>query len=125
MVRKLTPEEHVELFERWCRNNPEVLEEMEDVARYINGKGGYLSSKYLIERQRAEGLAKPIPIKFTDADGNRRSFAISNIHSPLLARLFQHEHPEWRFRTQKSMFDAIVWNGSDIRGGIDDGGAEQ
>lgn len=47
-----------ELFERWCKLNPQALRQIELTALAIDQRGLRVSTKYLIEKQRYEGTCK-------------------------------------------------------------------
>ena len=104
-LRNLKAVDQVELFEQWIEKNEAALTEMESVALDICSRGGRVSARYLIERQRYEGRARINPVKFIDEYGDERSYAFSNNLAPLLARWLKSRHPNIPLVTRKSMFD--------------------
>lgn len=93
------------LFSRWCDQNIDALKEMLAVAQGIIDRGEKLSAKYLIERQRYEGLAPMAPVEYVDERGHRRAYSVNNTHSPLLARLLKRHYPDANIELRRSKFD--------------------
>ena len=93
------------LAEEWAAINEPAISEMEGVAMRLHAAGKRLSSKYLIERQRMEGVNPFVPVLYVDEYGEEHRYAMSNSLSPWLARELRRRHPDWKFKTKKSLFD--------------------
>lgn len=101
----LKARDHKELFEEWCRLNPDALHEIELTALSIDARGLRVSTKYLIERQRYEGRSKLVPVTFHDDHGNPHTYGINNCITPCLARWLLKKYPGMNIQTKKSYFD--------------------
>lgn len=101
----LRAEDQQDLFREWCRLNPKALRHMELTAIAINNRGMRVSTKYLIEKQRYEGVMKLVSVPFTDQNGLEHHYSINNSDSSLLSRWLLAKHPDMRIETRRSMFD--------------------
>lgn len=101
----LKASDYEELFNQWMDKNPQAMREIEYTALAINARGMRVSTKYLIEKQRYEGRARLNPVSFYDGKGNKHTFSVNNIITPLLARWLLKRHPDMNIVIHKSIFD--------------------
>ena len=94
-----------ELFERWCKLNPQALRQIELTALAIDQRGLRVSTKYLIEKQRYEGTCELVGVPFRDGNGLEHVYAINNTDTPLLSRWLLEHHPDLNIELRKSIYD--------------------
>lgn len=93
------------LFDKWCILNVPALREIESWAVQMEWRGMLVSTKYLIEKCRYEGMAHLVGVPFTDMNGKQHVYAINNSDSALLARWLKERHPKMRINMRRSMYD--------------------
>lgn len=101
----LRVEDQIELFKKWMAANGSVVDEMERRAVEIDDSGRRVSARYLIERQRYEGVFDIVPVSFVDDYGNEHLYSFPNGLSPLFARWLKSRHPGMNIVMSKSIFD--------------------
>lgn len=94
-----------ELFETWCKLNPQALRQIELTALAIDQRGLRVSTKYLIEKQRYEGTCELVGVPFHDGNGLEHVYAINNTDTPLLSRWLLEQHPDLNIELRKSIYD--------------------
>lgn len=103
----LSESDRQELFEMWCAANEEALAEIEATACKIAARGGKVSSKYLVEKQRYEGTAPLQSVPFQDVYGNVHDYKVNNTDTPLLARYLKAKYPTMKIELRRRQNETL------------------
>lgn len=94
------------LFAEWCRRNPGPLAEIDHWALELYRHGRVVSTKYLVEKQRYEGVERAEGVPFVDQHGRVHCYAINNNDTPLLARRLLDKYPRMDVRTRRTSYES-------------------
>lgn len=95
------------LFAEWCRRNPGPLAEIDHWALELYRHGRVVSTKYLVEKQRYEGVERAVSVPFFDQNGREHYYAINNNDTPLLARRLLDKYPRMDVRTRRTSYESV------------------
>lgn len=101
----IAPTSRAILFAEWCRRNPGPLAEIERWALELYRGGRTVSAKYLIEKQRHEGMERAEGVPFVDQQGRLHVYAINNNDTPMIARRLLEKYPRMDVRTRRTSYD--------------------